>query len=260
MIDDLTALTHWFPLLDAAGLPVPKTRILMMPAAAQKCMWAGFDGKPGMPSDVVALRDFAKKLQIAVIEVGGPPAFLRTAHTSDKHNWRRSCYIADGSVNELKQRVFNLAEASEMADIMGLPWDTWVVREFLPTIPWTTCPNYRGMPVCREYRVFVVEGRVCCLHPYWPEAALIEGGVSSAALAEGDMGGLDYDAFITLTSDELAALTDLAKRAGRAVPGAWSVDILETQRGWMITDMAEAHKSWHEWPECTMHYDQRRTP
>ena len=244
MIDDLTALTHWFPLLDAAGLPVPKTRILMMPVGAQECILAGFEGNDGTPKQRADLRKFIGLLQAAVATVGGPPAFLRTAHTSDKHSWDRSCFI--DAESSMMQHVLNLAEASEIiGGIMGLPWDTWVVREFLPTIPWTTCPNYGGMPVCREYRVFVVEeGRVCCLHPYWPEDALITGGAD-----------IDYDAFITLTSDELAALIDLAKRAGRAVPGAWSVDILETQRGWMITDMAEAHKSWHEWPECPQHYD-----
>jgi hypothetical protein len=40
-----------------------------------------------------------------------------------------------------------------------------------------------------------------------------------------------------------------AKAAGCAVGGAWSVDILETKRGWFVTDMAEAEKSFH-WPEC----------
>jgi hypothetical protein len=45
-------------------------------------------------------------------------------------------------------------------------------------------------------------------------------------------------------------LTELANAAGRAVGGVWSIDLLETRRGWMVTDMAEAHKSWHEWPEC----------
>lgn len=48
-------------------------------------------------------------------------------------------------------------------------------------------------------------------------------------------------------------LYELASRAGKAVGGAWSVDILETTRGypnrWYVTDMAVAEDSWH-WPEC----------
>jgi hypothetical protein len=45
-------------------------------------------------------------------------------------------------------------------------------------------------------------------------------------------------------------LTEYANSAGCAVGGAWSTDLLETRRGWMVTDMAEAHKSWHDWPDC----------
>jgi hypothetical protein len=45
-------------------------------------------------------------------------------------------------------------------------------------------------------------------------------------------------------------LTDLANAAGQAVGGAWSVDVLETRRGWYVTDMAEAASSCHEWPDC----------
>jgi len=37
-------------------------------------------------------------------------------------------------------------------------------------------------------------------------------------------------------------LTEYANATGRAVGGAWSIDILETKRGWHVTDMAEAAK------------------
>ena len=47
----------------------------------------------------------------------------------------------------------------------------------------------------------------------------------------------------------MAELRNLASAAGKAVGGEWSVDILETRRGWYITDMAEAYKSWH-WEGC----------
>jgi hypothetical protein len=40
---DLSFLSHWFPLIEAAGLPVPKTIILEMPEAARKDVWEAFD-------------------------------------------------------------------------------------------------------------------------------------------------------------------------------------------------------------------------
>jgi len=44
--------------------------------------------------------------------------------------------------------------------------------------------------------------------------------------------------------EELSELHELASQAGKACGGQWSVDLLETDRGWYITDMAEAVKSY----------------
>ncbi len=57
----------------------------------------------------------------------------------------------------------------------------------------------------------------------------------------------------------MAEIRSLASRAGAAIGGAWSVDILETTRGWFVTDMAEAHKSYH-WPTCPKEGRVRRVP
>jgi hypothetical protein len=46
-------------------------------------------------------------------------------------------------------------------------------------------------------------------------------------------------------------LVALAEKAGAAVGGSWSIDILETEKGWYVTDMAEAYKSFH-WEDCPM--------
>jgi hypothetical protein len=51
------------------------------------------------------------------------------------------------------------------------------------------------------------------------------------------------------------ALTELANAARQAVGGAWPIDVLETRCGWYVTDMAEAEKSWHEWPDCPNRFE-----
>jgi hypothetical protein len=169
----------------------------------------------------------------------GFPCFLRTDHTSGKHNWSRTCFVTDPA--KVAHHVFAIAEFSACASLMGIPWDTWVVREFLPIRPLGVCPAYGDMPVCREFRYFVDGGSILCAHPYWPLRALETGGAD----------GIDYDALcrINIVQDKL--MQGLAAAAGFAVGGAWSVDILETERGWMVTDMAEAHKSFH-WEGCRM--------
>ena len=66
---DPTALSYWFPKLEAAGLPVPKTIFLEMPEAAQASMWKAFDGEE--PSGT-ALADFSAQVAGACAQVGYP--------------------------------------------------------------------------------------------------------------------------------------------------------------------------------------------
>jgi hypothetical protein len=232
---DRTALSYWFPLIDAAGLPVPRTLITKMPVPAQQCIWAGFDGKDG--DDPKALGAFIAQLKDLADRVGYP-CFLRTDHTSGKHEWEHTCFVK--SADRIGRHVFSIAEHSEICDMIGLPWDTWVVREYLPIIPHGVCPSYGNMPLCREFRFFVVDGEVKCWHPYWPAGAIEQGGADESL----------FDVLSHLADVEYSQLHRLAQKAARAVDGAWSVDILETERGWHVTDMAEAHKSFH-WEGCT---------
>lgn len=240
-----TALSYWFPQIEAAGVPVPRTKIIAMSLEAQKSIWQWFDGKDGTGAE----KPFLEELKAAAAEMGFP-CFLRTDHTSGKHNWDCCCFLT--GADKVPQHIYNLAEFSEIAGgIIGLPWDTWVVREFLPTKPLGVCPSYGNMPICREFRFFVDEGHVRCWHPYWPEFSLEQGG----ALFE----NADYDAVSCVDIDEECGLIALAEKAGRAVGGAWSIDILDTKRGWYVTDMAEAANSWHGWPDCPNDFKERKT-
>jgi hypothetical protein len=83
---------------------------------------------------------------------------------------------------------------------------TWVVREFLPTMPVGVCPRYGNMPVCREFRYFIEDGRYCCSHPYWPMESLIDGGF--------DLSVLDFTALCAGRTQELDRI---AIAAGKAV-------------------------------------------
>lgn len=236
---DRNALSFWFPFLQRAGLPVPRTRTFAMPEEAKAVIPDRFDGRRGKDGGK-ALTGFAAHIASEVRRDFGFPFFLRTDHTSGKHEWSRTCYV--GSAGDLAAHMVVIAEYSEIVDMIGLPWETWVARELLPTAPIGTCPLYRDMPICREFRAFVGGGKVVCVHPYWPREALEKGGAR--------LSPRDYHKLSTLRDvGELEQVRDLAARAGAAIGGAWSVDILDTARGWCITDMAEAERSWH-WPDC----------
>jgi hypothetical protein len=235
---DKTSMSYWFPLIEAAGLPVPKTKFVEMTDTCRRMIWDLFDGKSSGDS---ATEPFFERVAQAAAEMGYP-CFFRTDHTSGKHSWKKTCYLA--KPEDIPNHVANIAEFSECAGMMGIPWDTWAVREFLPTIPYGVCPRYDDFPVCKEFRFFVNEGDVICWHPYWPLSALQDGGWevdADEAIAYSELCHIDYE--------NLMALKDIASRAGVACGGSWSVDLLETERGWVLTDMAEAHKSYH-WEGC----------
>lgn len=234
MHEDKTALSWWFPKIEAAGLPVPPTILVDMPRKAMEAVFAVFDGKEDGD-----MSGFIASIDGAASEIGYP-VFLRTDHTSGKHGWEGTCHLPDAEA--IPSRVMGIVEYSEMASFIGLPWTRWAVRELLPTKPVGHCERYGDMPICREFRFFVSDGDVICRHPYWPLHALEQGGAIYP-------GTFDYDAFCSLTVKEDAELSDIASKAGQVLGDAWSVDLLETERGWFLTDMAEASKSFH-WEGC----------
>jgi len=128
-----------------------------MPRKAQDIIWGWFDGA-GHGRELV--QPFFDDVEQAATAVGFP-CFLRTDHTSGKHEWNRTCFLK--SADDIPQHIFNLAEHSEICDFIGLPRDTWVVREYLPIIPYGSCPHYGNMPLCREFRFFVNDDVVCAV-------------------------------------------------------------------------------------------------
>lgn len=245
---DRNCLSYWFPKLEAAGLPVPKTRIVTC-----ESLLPILDGIPPPWFDT-----FIAELHLAASAVGGYPVFLRTGQGSGKHSWSETCYVK--SHEDLGQHVRNLVEWSECVDMLGLPTNVWAVREMLPTKPVAVCPYYKNMPVNREFRFFVRGGDVCCVHPYWPSGALAQGGCWAKAKdgePDNPWGAVEYELDHKHQDDYKALCTlpngvdlhFLAHSAGRALGGDWSIDILETEKGWYITDCAEAARSFH-WEGC----------
>lgn len=223
-------IAYWHPRLAKAGLPVPRT--VLVDAGE----WWGnlidlLDGKT--PAELAPV---VTGIQVAAQELG-LPVFLRTGHTSGKHEWENTCYLAHQDPEIIAQHVAALINYSECVDFFGLPYDWFAVREFLPGQIEFIATEFGNMPVRQEYRCFVRDGELMCSHPYWPA-----------------------DAFRRATANELQQLASisgpaptevlvLAAQAGAALGGEWSVDVLATDRGWYVTDCAVASQSFH-WPDC----------
>src|SRR5262249_16738684 len=92
--ESITALSYWFPKLVAAGLPVPRTVLVEMSQEAVKETWKLIDNPDGDRTAEAAWQGFVDSLY-AASRAFGEPFFLRTDHTSAKHEWRRTCFVQD---------------------------------------------------------------------------------------------------------------------------------------------------------------------
>lgn len=231
---DRNSLAFWFPKIEAAGLKVPRTKIVTTNADLLDLL----DGK--LP---LGYGDFMHAL-VGACEHIGWPVFLRTGHGSGKHEWSRTCYVERPEA--LPSHVGALVEWSALVDVLGLPTNVWAVREMIPTAPLFTCAGYKGFPVTREFRFFVRDGEVEHAQPYWPADAVEQGRPDDPNWREALAWASD------LAPSVRHHLAHIAAHAGRAVGGGyWSVDLLEDRDGeWWLTDMAEGDRSFRWEPEA----------
>lgn len=236
---DRNCLSYWFPKLVAAGVPVPRTEIVKTEVRLEQVL----DGK--VPEGYL---QFVNELEQACLQIGAcGPWFLRTGQGSGKHDWKRTCFVAD--LTKLRAHVAALVEWSHLVDFLGLRHDVWCVREMLPTKPIDILPRYGDMPLVREMRCFVKGGEIVCVHPYWPQGS-IEQGLDRKELQRAQR-SLDLFTQSLIPIEQTNEIYTLARQVAEAFKddGAWSVDILETKNGWYVTDMAEARRSFH-WEGC----------
>ena len=223
-----TRLSYWFPLVRDAGLRVPRTEMLFLTDKQAAALWDFYDGK--VPD---CLDEITKEVRALGEKVGGPPFFLRTDFTSGKHGWDDTCCVVDPE--NLAHHIYGLFEYGELADIIGLPTDVFVVREMLDVSAAFTA--FCGMPIVKEFRFFVRDGAVEHVQPYWPSEA-IEGHSPSVK---------DWRSRLTvisiLTTGDRRYLEAQTIKANVAVPGFWSVDWLWAD-GWYLIDMALGDESY----------------
>lgn len=233
--DDKTRLSYWFPIIQAAGFRVPKTVIVKATENEINGLWQRLDGDYSTKIDSLFDRLYAASYEVGHSAVNSQPIFLRTDFTSGKHDWKRTCFVEE--VCELPKHVFALAEFSACADFLGFPFDTWVVREFLKTSP--AFHAFSGeMPITREFRFFVRDGEIEHWQPYWPPDAIADYAPADVPDWRGRLAKLNDP------TGDYAELFSLSHQVARVVPGYWSVDwLLTTDRGWVLTDMAEGENS-----------------
>ena len=236
---DKNCLSYWFPKLLQSGVLVPKTVIV-----ETECdLYAFNDGETPVKFD-----EFLAEINRAATNFT-LPLFLRTGHTSGKHDWRNTCFIED--VAQFPENICSLIEYSSLVDFIGLPLRIWVLREFLELDVLETLPRFNGMPLAKEFRAFVEDGEIKSIHPYWPKGA-IEQGLGFNQFYVENYAGILADALTAINPVDQEVAGHMLKSVAETFKGdgAWGVDICRAKNGnWYVTDMAIAEQSFH-WPEC----------
>ncbi len=155
----------------------------------------------------------ASESDAALAALGGPPVFVKGAVQSRKANGWRTC-VAENA-DELRRLV------GELLALPNRSRGQIVVREL--TVLRHTRVGPGGFPLGREYRAFVLNGRIVGLGYYW----------------EGD------DPLAPLTAGERADVEALAREAARRVGAPYiAVDIGQTEDGaWIVIETGDAQFS-----------------
>ena len=216
-------ITFWYPRLFHLKFPMPKTIIIYTNVDMERFSCG---------EEPEGLDEFLKEIKSAVKKIG-LPVFLKTGYTSNKHDWENSCFIPD--LKDLKGHIFNLVEFSAIPTIdRFMTCDFWAVREIIKTKPYFT--YFSGeMPIMKERRIFVRNGKIECCHSYWPEEVFK--GIEKKK----------FDQLDKLTKKDAQIVLGMAQYVANLFQGYWSCDFLKGENEqWYLTDMAIGEKSYHQ--------------
>ncbi|MFB8372252.1 ATP-grasp domain-containing protein [Paenibacillus taichungensis] len=112
-------------------------------------------------SDIQASPDAVKE---ATRQFGNQPIIVKDYVKSRKHEWMEACYIPDAADEEhLKQIVHNFVTLQGEELNVGLVFREYVQLEFL------SYHDQSGMPLSREMRVFMMDGKPAYISNYWDD-------------------------------------------------------------------------------------------
>lgn len=222
------SMFYWWP--KVKNLPIPQPRTVMIRFKGDFTLDI-LDGvlNPSWERFFTKLKTESKVI--------GYPLFMRSDETSNKHDWKNSCFVE--SEEKLQPNLCSILEMIAMS--FGLSFTGVALREFL----WLNArftSHWGEMPVASERRYFVRDGKVECHHPYWPPSAIHKPSDKNWQVLLKELQ--------TETPKEVAILTRYAELVGNALGGYWSVDFCQHEYGhWYLTDIALGDDSYH-WATC----------
>lgn len=231
ILEDYTRMGYWWPLVKDIAVPKPATKIIPLTKDASMAFVYYFDADPK------ALDELEKALEVVRNEakVFGFPVFMRTDLVSGKHDWENSCFVA--SENNINRCIAGLAESNSCAEVVP---EAVVLREYIP-LECAFTAFFGNMPVAKERRYFVRNGKVQCHHPYWPEDAIVFFKDNEPNNWREKLTELNKE-----TDEEITLLTGYAEKLASVLNDYWSLDFAKGKDGvWYFIDAARGELSWH---------------
>lgn len=225
-----SSLLYWYPIVSQiAQIKTPKTHIFPMHFNDQLKMLDSLEISPEAQVTISQMKD--------VLSQEGKPMFLKNSMFSGKHDWAKTCLVS-----EPEHLENHLKSITDFAYCVGCEESLhWVLRELIPTTP--AFYAFNKMPVTKERRYFISEGKVVFHHPYWLPESINNSSVEDFMPL---LDKLNHE-----SDEEIHMLKGLSEKVAHKLPGDWSVDWLQSESGeWYLIDMAETKKSfkWQEYP------------
>jgi len=223
-----SSMLHWFPKVKDI-IPVPRTEFFALTTEEAYQII-------GLLDRVLLPETLATRIEAAAGKIGYP-LFMRSDQGSAKHDYNHTCRVL--SEDRLIPNLATLIEWHLMVDL----WPRALAfREMLPLA--SPFDAFDGLPIAKERRYFVEDGKVICHHPYWPEGAIEFRERGRDISPRGWR--LALKVLNVEEPEEVALLSTLAERFSRAVPGFFSVDFAMEKGGrWVMIDAARGELSWH---------------
>jgi ATP-grasp domain, R2K clade family 3 len=103
-------------------------------------------------------------VQAALAGFGAVPLIVKDYVKSRKHEWAEACFIPDAADLAQASRVIQIFLDRQGSEFQG----GLVLRAFEPFAPLSQ-HSRSGMPLTREYRLFVLDQQIISAAPYWEE-------------------------------------------------------------------------------------------
>lgn len=138
----------------------------------------------------------------------GNPVIVKDYVKSQKHHWLEACYIPNSADTEHAQKV-----AARFLDLRGEALEGGLVFRQFEKFKTLTTHSKSGMPLTREYRLFVANGKIFHWFNYWEEG--------------------EYE-------DALPPIDNFAELAKRPGSKFYTMDIAQKENGdWLIVELGD---------------------